>query len=362
MRFKSNRRIHLRGRGVVVVVCLTAGMLPTAWWLAGFSGRFENRSPDVRHAPALAATRSTEAAADAFVRPVQYRRKKGGFYVGNSLVPVGELRSGGPPKDGIPALTNPPFIPGPAASFLGPNDPVIGFASQSQARAYPLKILTHHEIVNDRVGRQSIAVTYCPLCDSAAIFDRRTPFGELEFGVSGLLYNSNVLMYDRHNRPESLWSQMMAGGISGPGVGKQLRTLPVELTTWRDWFSRHPETTVILPREDNQREYDRNPYARYFNRPQLMFPVRPLSNRFPLKTPVLGVWTENAARAYVTASFGREPREVTDMLDGKNIKLVFNPRAASLRVAEADDGVNWMYSFWFAWYAFHPRTDVFRGP
>lgn len=348
-------------RLLLIVVLIASLIAVAAWQLPKLPGRFSRTW--------LAASRqsiSEDNAAGASgtgpqLQPVQLG-KKGGFDVRNVIVPVNELRSGGPPKDGIPALTNPSFVVGAADSYLSPTDRVIGYADGNEARAYPLRILTQHEIVNDRVNKLPIAVTYCPLCDSAAIFDRRTPAGELEFGVSGLLYNSNVLMYDRRNRPASLWSQMMTASISGPAVGKTLAALPLDLTTWHDWLSRYPHTTVLSPKTGHRRDYARNPYARYFRQPQLMFSVRPSNNLLPLKTPVLGVWTDKAARAYVVSSFGRAPREVTDTLDGKSITLLFNPAANSLRVTKADEGVRLMYSFWFAWYAFRPQTDIFKTP
>jgi len=127
------------------------------------------------------------------------------FDLSQLSIPIGELRFPGLSKDGIPALTNPALIPADEASALPPEARVIGAVVEGEARAYPLRILNRHEIVNDRIRDVPVAVTYCPLCDSAVIFDRRTPRGEREFGVSGLLYNSNVVMYDRGGDPESLW-------------------------------------------------------------------------------------------------------------------------------------------------------------
>jgi hypothetical protein len=304
-------------------------------------------------------------AVDTGHRPVEWRitpvQRKGGFDLRRAIVPAAELQPGGPGKDGIPALTNPPLVAGTFAAYLAPLDRVIGVFVNGDARAYPISILTHHEIVNDRVKDVPIAVTYCPLCDSAVVFDRRTPLGEREFGVSGLLYNSNVLMYDRRGQPESLWSQLMTGGISGPGAGRALKTLPLELTTWQDWVTRHPQTKVLSPETGFQRDYSRNPYARYFGRPQLMFPVRPLSDLLPAKTPILGLWTDDTAREYALAAFAGGPREIKDNLGGKRVTIEFNPEANTLRVTQADDGVRWMYSLWFAWYAFRPQTDVFHS-
>lgn len=264
------------------------------------------------------------------------------FDLSNATVPANEIRSGGPTKDGIPALTNPTFIDAKYARYLLPEDRVIGFVAGNEARAYPLRILDYHEIVNDRVADIPVAVTYCPLCDSAAIFDRRTPLGERDFGVSGLLHNSNVLMYDRGGRPESLWSQVKSEGISGPATEQALQSLPLELTTWQDWQSRYPRTKVLSPETGHRRDYNRNPYAGYFDQPRLIFPARPTSDRLPTKARVLGVWTGDAARAYPESAFSRQQNRVEERIGGKKVVIEFNPDVAGLRVAEADDGVQWM--------------------
>lgn len=132
------------------------------------------------------------------------------------------------------------------ADYLSPSDRVIGISTGDEARAYPLAILNYHEIVNDKLGDQAFAVSYCHLCDSVSAFDRSTPAGEREFGVSGLLYNSNVLMYDRDENSESLWSQLKNESIAGERVGNQLQLLAVELTTWAEWQTVHRQ---VQPRD-----------------------------------------------------------------------------------------------------------------
>ncbi|NOY40590.1 MAG: DUF3179 domain-containing protein [Planctomycetes bacterium] len=286
------------------------------------------------------------------------RPRRPSFDLSNVTVPASEILSGGPPKDGIPALTNPKFTAAVDAVDLGPEDRVIGLSAPDQAKAYPLRILNYHEIVNDRVGDLPVAVTYCPLCDSCAVFDRRTELGEHEFGVSGLLYNSNVLMFDRGGNPESLWSQIQTQGVSGPGAKKTLAALPLELTTWGNWLARHPETLVLSSETGHPRDYGRNPYEKYFSTPRLMFPVELTSDRLPAKSRILGVWTDSMAKAYPESYFSESRLRVEEMLDGKKIVIQYNPAAGSLRVTQADQGVRWMYSLWFAWYAFHPETDV----
>lgn len=285
------------------------------------------------------------------------------FDLKNATIPEAEILGGGPPKDGIPAITRPRLIAGGKASYLKKSDRVIGVVIDGQARAYPLRILNYHEAVNDRIGRISFAVTYCPLCDSVAVFDRRGPDGELEFGISGLLYNSNVLLYDRRKKQtESLWSQVMAQGVSGPGAKQQLKSMPVELTTWDDWLARHPGSEVLSSRTGHQRDYSRSPYGNYFKSDQLMFPVSKTDKRLRNKVPVLGVWTDRAARAYPVTEFQKPgvSHEINQELDGRKFRLVYSPQAKSLRVVKADKELHVMYAFWFAWYAFHPDTELYR--
>ena len=133
-----------------------------------------------------------------------------GFDVGNASIPVDEILPGGPPRDGIPAIDNPVFMDAQKATFLSEDDRVIGIARHGITRAYPIAILNWHEIVNDRIGQESIVVTYCPLCGTGMVFAAGSA---LSFGVSGLLYNSDVLMYDRQT--DSLWSQLKMEAVSG---------------------------------------------------------------------------------------------------------------------------------------------------
>jgi len=282
------------------------------------------------------------------------------FDLSNVTVPQAEVRSGGPAKDGIPALSQPRTIDAKSANYLTLEDRVIGVAMGDEARAYPIRILNYHEIVNDELNGQPIVVTYCPLCDSAAVFDRNTPRGEREFGVSGLLYNSNVLMYDRDDQAESLWSQIKTEAIAGEQVRNRLELLPVELTTWGDWQSRYPKTTVLSPDTGHRRNYSHSPYASYFATPRLMFPVQPTSDQLPAKEKVLGVRAGEKVRAYPRSIFSEQRRRVEDQLDGKHLVVEFNPATESLRVVEANEGVTWMYSLWFSWYAMHPETGVFE--
>lgn len=277
-------------------------------------------------------------------------------------IPEGEIRSGGPPKDGIPAISEPQFLDAGTAKTVRPDERVIGVAVGDEARAYPLRILTRHEVVNDRIGERSLAVSYCPLCDSSFVFDRRISGREIEFGVSGLLYNSNVLMYDRNRGGrEGLWSQLRSAAVSGEHADQLLRTLPFEVTTWADWMSRHPQTKVLSQQTGLRINYEVDPYAMYFRMPRLMFPTVPQAptDRFPLKTPVLGVWNSAGSRAYPLPVFGEGPSAtIAQTLGESSFTVVYDATAKSLRITEATGELDFTYAFWFAWYAFHPETEI----
>lgn len=282
------------------------------------------------------------------------------FDVSNTAVPQGQIHGGGVGVDGIPALTAPKFIMANQASYLKDSDRIIGVVlDDHQPKAYPLAILNFHEIVNDTIGDQEIAVTYCPLCDSSAVFDRKVNGEVREFGVSGLLHNSNVLMYDRTEGRESLWSQVKKMAISGTSVNQQLAPLPFEVTTWKNWQSRHPGSLVLSTDTGHERPYNHSPYADYMKSPKLMFPAAPSSDRLPSKTLVIGVWSADSQRAYPLSLFGQNQKEIRDSIDGKEIVLVLSEDGQSVRVESANESLSWMYSFWFAWYAFYPETTVY---
>ena len=245
---------------------------------------------------------------------------------------------------------------------MQPADQVVGVALGDEAKAFPLKILDYHEAVNDDVGGVPVAVTYCPLCDSSAVYDRRHGDRVREFGISGLLYNSNVLLYDRQHDPisESLWSQMRSQAVAGASVQERLKKLPLEVTTWSDWLKRYPHTTALSTNTGHGRMYDRRAYRTYFASPRLMFPVEPSDERLPAKTPVVGVSVGDVHRAYPITAFDDDPVRLEQQLAGKFFAMVYNPASRSIRIEQAAEGVEWMYAFWFAWAAFHPQTEIWQ--
>lgn len=165
---------------------------------------------------------------------------------------------GGVPQDGIPSIDDPVFEPvDEVGDRLTDDDPVFGVVHDGEARAYPQSILVHHEIVNDELAGDSIAVTYCPLTGTAMGFER----GSVEFGVSGNLVNSNLVMYDREG--ESQWPQMLGTAIDGPLAAASLREVPVGWSTWSDWQEAYPDSAVLTEETDYVRDYDDDPYGMY---------------------------------------------------------------------------------------------------
>ena len=176
-------------------------------------------------------------------------------------VPFAEIMSGGPPKDGIPSIDNPKFVPLAEAKDLADTEPVVSVKVGDDARAYPLRVLIWHEIVNDTVGGTPVSVTYCPLCNSAIVFDRRLDGRVLDFGTTGKLRNSDLVMYDRQT--ESWWQQFTGTGIVGELNGKMLKILPARVESFALFGKRHADGRVLVPSDPSFRSYGINPYRGY---------------------------------------------------------------------------------------------------
>ncbi|MGO1118469.1 DUF3179 domain-containing protein [Rhodovibrionaceae bacterium A322] len=171
-----------------------------------------------------------------------------------------EILSGGPPKDGIPSIDKPRFKHVSKVELPG-TEPVIGLTVNGHSRAYPLRILTWHEIVNDTLGGVPVTVTYCPLCNAALVFDRRLGDQVLDFGTTGKLRNSDLVMYDRQT--QSWWQQFLGRGIVGELTGEELTLLPARLESWDSFRTRLPQSEVLVPNNPDMRPYGANPYVGY---------------------------------------------------------------------------------------------------
>lgn len=285
------------------------------------------------------------------------------FNTDNLAVPRSAILSGGPPKDGIPALTvgdhdQPPNVaPIDKARQIPGDQRVVGVTIGDQSRAYPIGVLNWHEAVNDTLGGRPIAVIYCPLCDSVSVVGRRIEGRTLEFGISGLLMNSNVLLYDRQT--DSLWSQAKLEAISGPYAGRSLEHLGNwTITTFDDWKKAHPDSTVLTFETGHNRRYRRNPYGGYFRHDRLMFPVRREDDRLARKTRVIGVRLGDKAVAYpVERIAAAEDGRLRDQVDGKTVVLKAEDDG-DVVVEQIPDEAQVIHTFWFAWAAFHPQTRI----
>ena len=284
-----------------------------------------------------------------------------GFDLGNATIPVEHILSGGPSRDGIPAIENPVFESASAATWLESEERILGISLNGINRAYPIAILNWHEVVNDIFGDRPIVITYCPLCGTGMAFDSRVDNRNLKFGVSGLLFQSDVLLYDRQT--ESLWSQIMSEAISGPQQGMKLDSLALTHTSWGAWQDDHPNTEVLSRDTGIRRDYTQDPYAGYADSPRTLFPV---VNRAPgpwhAKEWVLGVEIGGKYKSYPFAELTKQGlRQFTDELAGERYTITWdeqNKSAAMLRENEIQPSIT---AFWFAWYAFHPGAEVFQG-
>lgn len=285
-------------------------------------------------------------------------RELNGFVLDPVGIPVREILKGGPERDGIPALDHPKSA---GAQYDWPDDEwVIGVSSGGETRAYPISILLWHELVNDTLGGRPLLISYCPLCGTALVFDRRVGEGMVarSFGVSGLLYRSDLLMYDRET--ESLWSQIGAEAITGPSRGERLTLVRSRMTTWARWRALHPETQVLTRDTGHRREYGTSPYAGYKESEKLMFPAT-FDRRYHPKMPTLGLRIPNgAARAYPAIEVIRAGGGVEERFAGFAVRVVYDEQTRLFEVS-APEPVEVVQGYWFAWAAFHPDTSVMKG-
>jgi hypothetical protein len=271
-------------------------------------------------------------------------------------VSLDDLHQGCPHRDCIPSIDHPKYLNADAADFLADDDVVIALAWEGKFWAFPARILDHHEIVNDTFAGTPLAITWCPLCGSAVGVKRTINNIVTEFGVSGVLYNSDLVFYDRAT--ETLWDQIEAKGIVGPLTGESLEFVPVSMTTWGRWRTAHPDTLVLSTVTGFDEDYTADYYADYRSSDGLMFPVLRQDDRTRPKTVVFGFEFDDIEVAFAEPLI-QEHGSVTKTLNG-----------AELTVSMADDGTVTLETgdgekhapirlFWFAWYTFHPETTLF---
>ncbi|MGH9229992.1 MAG: DUF3179 domain-containing protein [Acidimicrobiales bacterium] len=243
------------------------------------------------------------------------------------LVDPDDLLSGGPPPDGIPAIDQPKFLEPDQVDVLDDAEPVMALQIGDDARAYPMQIMTWHEIVNDTVDGIPVAATYCPLCNTAIAYDRRLGDRVLDFGTSGMLYNSALVMYDRQT--ESLWSHFTAQAIVGHLAGQELDVYPVAIVSWADWRQAQPDGLVLSRDTGHDRDYGRNPYPGYddIDSPAFLFRGR-VDDRLAPKERVIGIERDGDAVAVRHDKLTEQGVLALDV-DGTELVVWLDPGTAS---------------------------------
>jgi hypothetical protein len=327
------------------------------------------------------------------------------------IVSFDQIVSGGPPPDGIPSIDNPTFVTVQEAgkNFLSDSDLVLGLNINGDIRAYPLLILVWHEIVNDRVAGIPVAITYCPLCFTNQVFNRTLNNNNegqgtivSQFGTSGKLYNSNLVMYDRTSK--SLWSQALGQGIVGKYAGQKLQRIPFDIAYWRDWKQLYPNSKILSKNTGFSRPYGADPYGDYYTSNQVYFPVSNHDNRLGLKEKIVGLESGSAGAAQYKAYKLQQietQKVINDEINGKPVTLFslypamarvyerivvggkvleFEYNNNSNKITDKQTGTEWNFDgkavngilkgkhlsrlpfdegFWFEWVAFHPKTALY---
>ncbi len=282
-----------------------------------------------------------------------------GFVLEDLALPIEEMYIGGPSREHIKPIDAPEFISAASDDFLQSNDMVIGITWNGLTKAYPARILNHHEVVNDRFGDKSVAITYSPLTGTAIAYLAELNGQPQSFAVSGLVYNNNTLFYDR--KTESLWCQVLGQAVSGKFSGESLRQIPATWTTWENWKNQHPNTLVLSRHTGHEIDYAVNPYTDYETSRGLRYPINKVNKMMPLKEKVVGVEVNGAFRAYPLYVLQMENRPlVADTFNGQELLIRYDKDTKTVLVTNIKGEVFPTVSgYWFAWYAFHPETDVF---
>ena len=326
-------------------------------------------------------------------------------------VPFDEIMSGGPPKDGIPAIDQPKFVSVQEADdWLGDREPIVTFKHDGVVRGYPWQILIWHEIVNDEVGGLPVSITYCPLCNTAIAFDRRLGDRLLDFGTTGKLRHSDLVMYDRQT--ETWWQQATGEAIVGELTGTVLTFLAAPSVSWSDFKQHYPDAEVLSRDTGFNRSYGRSPYDGYDTGQPFLF-RGPRDDRLAMMDRVLIVMLDEAAVAYPLQVLAKEKAvnheiggapvvifhdagmasavDAQKIADGRDVgaatafRRTVDGRTLTFRVdgdffEDEETGTRWTFfgmavegplageqleplvshtPFWFAWAAFAPETPIY---
>ncbi|MEX2013851.1 MAG: DUF3179 domain-containing protein [Parcubacteria group bacterium] len=330
----------------VFIAILILGILVAVWYL----GR--NQFP-------LPAGETTLPSNDSETRSITSRREILATDGVKHSIPLNEILSGGPPKDGIPSIDDPKFILAGKADFLKDSDPGLGLTIDGESRFYPYRILVWHEMVNDKMGDTPVLVTYCPLCATGIVFERKVNGEEQEFGVSGKLWQSNLLMYNRASQEEneSLWSQVLGEAVLGVNTGEKLKIIPSEITRWGDWKKANSNTKVLSQDTGAFRSYGLDPYEDYYTSESVSFGAEFRDTRLHPKALVHGIEINGEYKAYADEAI--KQAGITDSFAEKEIRIE-RTTAGGVRFTTDGAALPSVPGFWFSWLAVHPETELFK--
>ena len=288
------------------------------------------------------------------------------------IVNPDKIRRGGPPKGGIgvergiPALAkeNINFVSVEEADeWISDNELVLAFIYKGVKRVYPYQILVFHEIANDIVAGDPILITYCPLCGTGIAYESYVEVDgkrvETRFGVSGKLFNSNLIMYDEET--DTYWQQIDGKAIVGELTGQELKEISIDTVVWGEWKIAHPDSEVLSQDTGMNRNYGRDPYGSYYEDSFLFFPVEEEDDRIFAKDYVFGIEVNDFYKAYREIDV-KELGVIEDVVNGVNIRIerLEDGRVTVTNVDTGEEIVKEV-GFWFSWYAFHPDTDLYES-
>ncbi len=317
------------------------------------------------------------------------------------LIPKDQVKDGGPGKDGIPSIDNPQFVSATEASFLSDDDLVVGIFQNGVARAYPHVVLDWHEVVNDEINGTFFTINYCPLTGTAFAWESRTNNSRTTFGVSGLLYNANLIMYDRNTN--SNWSQLRLECVNGELIGTKPKLYNTIETDWQTWRELYPNTQVLSTQTGFSRNYGTSPYGDYsINNNRFIFRPEITNPALPNKERVYAIINEGTSKVYQFSDFddGKAIRDSFNEgdyliignqnliygfeLDGDyfnlnfeydfngsetffkddegNIWSIFGEAVSGPRTGETLTPVKSVMSYWFAIAAFYPNPEIYAEP
>ena len=263
-----------------------------------------------------------------------------------------DVLSGGPGKDGIPALNKPKFVFVSNSKIL-PETEGLFVENKNERRFYPFSILVWHEIVLDKVGGVPLAITFCPLCGSAIVFERMVDNVVLDFGVSGFLFESNLLMYDKET--ESLWSQAKGEAVVGDKTGTKLTIFPAQILSFAEVKKRYADTRVLSTDTGFIRDYTRNPYSGYEEDEKLFFPVSVNDKRFPAKTPMYVIPFKSKS---ITLSYRDIPETFKKEFVVEGEKIVIEKANEEIIARLGEKVLPGYFEMWFSWAIHHQKDGV----